>query len=554
MKIRLAIGVLLMQACAANAASLSASPSPNSNGNFTVSWAPHSGTDWYELTQQINGGGWTKYVISPTSTSKTFSSKPQATYTYKLRYCENFGRPDEFACYDTGYGKVDVVVKALPWPDPAPLAEQLQYSYETRVGNINADSYQDLLVRRTTSSESGNGSIDTYILQQKWGGGVSVYVPSATQLSDAMTWPTVASDILVEDLNSDDFADIVLRNIPANVGIADQIIYAPAKILHESPKAYVEFSDDMKAFSSDMANWYLNPNYLEDNSVWIAEQGHWDWDWICHGRWRDHFGWDCGWERVWKVDVPAHWEYPGINEKAVDVLAGLIKIGAGQGSQLDVRDIIEQVFGVRIGGRSACFDTGRFAANYCIGLELNDALLGLAAANNNPNTASARSADTVYVTGHKVIGFKNAAYFHAAIEYRPKGLSISAAQTISAGPSENSLLGTMPWGKLISAINRPTDRPNRNITLGTVISLQSALNLPVLHFAAMVQADTLYGDCLDYDPAPELMSGSGYNSNGFVKGLLDVTHATTTAIIHQLPGWATPVPGIEFSANAPPCP
>lgn len=127
--------------------------------------------------------------------------------------------------------------------------------------------------------------------------------------------------------------------------------------------------------------------------------------------------------------------------------------------------------------------------------------------------------------------------YHTAIEYddgtgRPTTLS---AERID--------------GKLTSNVNRPTDAPANNITLGTVTPPAGVS--PGDYFSSLRGADAQYCDCLDYDLFPEALPGTGYNSNGYVPGLIRVTGGAPSLNLGNYYGGATPVPAGAFGGAAP---
>ena len=70
--------------------------------------------------------------------------------------------------------------------------------------------------------------------------------------------------------------------------------------------------------------------------------------------------------------------------------------------------------------------------------------------------ADDRVSGVVYITGHR---WARRGPWHLAIEYHPEGTGIDATTTLS---SENI------DGKLVSEVNRPSDRPRMNKTIATV--------------------------------------------------------------------------------------
>jgi len=342
-------------------ATLSVSPNPNPDGNYTVSWDPHGGTDWYELKQQFNGGGWTTYNVSPTATSKTFSAKPQGTYKYKLIYCAELGHPDEWECFDTGYGTTDVVVQPLPWPDPAG-GEQGDYQYETRIGDMNGDSRTDILLDRTTVAESGNGTLDVILLTQLFDGSFSTKVPSASELSVATGWPLAALELNLDDVNIDGFVDVFLGNIDTVIGNIDnlapgpmnQLVYAPGSVLIEDPKGIRSIDAQFKKFLSELWEWITDVEYFNNNAQWVAGQGgFWTVQWICDG-WG--WEWNCEWQAVWVPPIPGYWSYDHFDQdayelsEAIGALTGNLEVEPGSSLSTVIDEILKRVLTTEVYG------------------------------------------------------------------------------------------------------------------------------------------------------------------------------------------------------------
>jgi hypothetical protein len=135
----------------------------------------------------------------------------------------------------------------------------------------------------------------------------------------------------------------------------------------------------------------------------------------------------------------------------------------------------------------------------------------------------------VYVTGHHIFGLGP---IHTAIEYTSESMPTT---TISAGPE-----GALPY--LVSRLNRPSDNAALNMVLGTV---NDPMN-PVAesYFAELLVADRKYADDLWYAAFPVVPAT--YNSNSYVRGLIDATGGMTTATLAAYVGGNKPVPANKF--------
>ena len=107
--------------------------------------------------------------------------------------------------------------------------------------------------------------------------------------------------------------------------------------------------------------------------------------------------------------------------------------------------------------------------------------------------------------------------------------------TISAGPE-----GSLPY--LVSRVNRPTDNAALNMVLGTVNDPQSPS--AEAYFAELLMADANYDDDLRYALFP--VGSLSYNSNSYVRGLIDATGGVTTVNLASLVGGDKPVPASKF--------
>jgi hypothetical protein len=105
-------------------------------------------------------------------------------------------------------------------------------------------------------------------------------------------------------------------------------------------------------------------------------------------------------------------------------------------------------------------------------------------------------------------------------------------------------------GKLKSDLNRPTDSPANNITLGIV--LPPAGMSAEAYFDLLLAADAQYCDCFDYDLFPEALPGEGYNSNSYISGLINATGGTPIQInMDRFFGGSTPLPARAFQGGQP---
>jgi hypothetical protein len=219
------------------------------------------------------------------------------------------------------------------------------------------------------------------------------------------------------------------------------------------------------------------------------------------------------------------WSYESaIENKQLSAKSGLDKING----------VLEGIVGVPVGGwsRAEILDSKRPIVDSDVqrGIELFTALLRIgeaSAATPEESGGAGRTADAVYITGRRVIGFLP---MHTALEYR--------GSTISAYDSDDSLLGD---GTLVSEVNWTRDRPLLTMTLGTVAGSLA----PALYWARLLGADGRYRDNLPYDALPSIGS-AGYNSNGYSHGIVQATAGVPSISMSRFVGGEKPVPSSAF--------
>ena len=112
-------------------------------------------------------------------------------------------------------------------PDPDDFETQLQYDYETRIGDLDGDGLDDLLVHRTSNEGSLNGVIASLVLMQTALGDFVSVVPTGAQLAIAEMWPIASVPVAVEDFNYDGFVDLHIGDINASIsGAMNQFIFS----------------------------------------------------------------------------------------------------------------------------------------------------------------------------------------------------------------------------------------------------------------------------------------------------------------------------------------
>ena len=221
----------------------------------------------------------------------------------------------------------------------------------------------------------------------------------------------------------------------------------------------------------------------------------------------------------------------------------------GQGTAQAIIDIFEAIFGIEIGSSDYCDDV--ISSNLelvddteCRGFGISQVLIRLRRAieaGQVPDVLYGREADTVYITGHKTIWGP----FHTAIEYRYPSLLVV---WFGAGPANKSILH--PGGLLTSIEGRKWDHPSLSVTIGTV---QRPAISAEAYFETIRAADAYYGDCLDYDGHPSGTTNTGYNSNGYVAGIILKTFGVTEVDMSGFTGGNVPVPSWYFTGSGANC-
>ena len=144
-------------------------PSTTASTSFTLTWSVPSGGISQGIAEQGASNAWMSQPVS--------ISRPNGSHTFVQGHCYVF--PFGSRCFNIDTHTV--VVNATPAPDPEDLIDQLQYDYESRVGDFNGDGMNDVLVDRLTSSPGLDGSMQSFILQQAPGNTFSTVVPTSSQ-------------------------------------------------------------------------------------------------------------------------------------------------------------------------------------------------------------------------------------------------------------------------------------------------------------------------------------------------------------------------------------
>jgi hypothetical protein len=523
-----------------------AAPASSATGSYSVSWSAQCTGDCFSLwlEERVGSGS---FVWVGSGSPKTFSGKPAGQYSYRLaRMVSSYAMPYYAMDYST---EVTVNVGgSLPPLDP--LLTQRNYRYQTRVGDVDYDGRRDLYIQRVSGGVANNGILDKIIVQQTATPGQYLLVPpSAAQAAAAATWPASSAQVAVEDINVDGFVDVTVKGVAGALGVpgaANLIVYSPGAPFAAAPKGVRAVDTGLLQFVGNMLDYEVDQNYFVNNAPYVYYTLYYSWS-TCGGAGivssDGYWGADPGCGTVYQYLSGYYQDYSVFSSAAVAISDSAASGANGQTSATAAVDAIDRtaegVFKTTIGGwgmEEVLGSTGEHTnPDARRALEVFWAILGAARADaeevqtTKAPRQTSRVFGTVYVTGHHVFGLGP---IHTAIEYTSVALPTT---TLSAGPE-----GTLPY--LVSRPNRPSDNSALNMVLGTVNDPQSPS--AEAFFAELSLADANYDDDLRYALFP--VASGAYNSNSYVRGLIEATGGVTTVNLALLVGGDKPVPASKF--------
>jgi hypothetical protein len=557
-------GILWLASLSTSAHGLSISPAPISNGNYVVSWSttlgctiediyPYYPEHCYSL--QENG-----VDIADSGYSKSVTGKPVGSYEYRVYYRMFVygGLYDEY----TVEGPASVTVGTPPPRDPIPT--QLNYQYQTRAGDIDGDGRTDLFVKRTSGGVAGNGVLDSVILRQNPGGTFSLIVPSASQSSIASAWPLSSATTAIKDFNVDGYVDVEVKGVAAATGgAANQIIYSPGAPLQLQPLGLRAFDASLQVFERDMLDYAVDPNYFSTyaNVRYFSDyEYYFNCSYSSVGLWSGV--WDGGY---WLPGCTAGYggiegyyvDYSLFSSAALDVWIHDLAFQSGSEtasqSTEGAQEAAESVFQVQIGGwpvEEVLGSTGEHTdPDTRRGLETFWGILGIATANADEITTvkappqSPRLPNKIYLTGRIIAGGNSR---HAALEYTgysgsPSWYTLSAynpnAQVSHPTPAQ------LRYGTLTKQPNWGSDLPMLTFQFGVITPPGQTTNDN--YWTLAIAAFSNYRNDLPYDA----IGATGFNSNGFIHGLLNVTGGVSSCPVDAAHGFVAGdivVPPSEF--------
>jgi len=224
---------------------------------------------------------------------------------------------------------------------------------------------------------------------------------------------------------------------------------------------------------------------------------------------------------------------------------------------------MEKVIGTAVGTSEHCQTSDNSSAStVCVLNHIIEAIVSLATAFDEERTVNHRAVNTVYVTAHPLVSYDwlSTGSFgtnwiaHTALEFRASGAPVSETQTISAGPDPEDAYETAAGSSVLkSGENRPSDKWWRNYAVGTVVGPTPPLVDQAQYWESLRLANSFYPDCLNYQISPDAMLGEGYNSNGFVAGIVSATTGVSDVDFGAFVGGLHAVPAVYFHPDPPLC-
>lgn len=410
----------------------------------------------------------------------------------------------------------------------------------------------------------------------------------------------VQVDIAIGDFNVDGLLDMVLKDIGGN--IFDQIVFAENSGI---PIQIRTMDDDFQQFADEIFNWLIDTDYFDENADEIEEEeieyvnqfywsntiagnsaqyaaciasfgidscvnlGYQSLDDIFLGECEligfpsnfpdcdEDWNWVIGIEEI--TNIVTVLDYSKFNQDARDLADILAGIAEGETTVQEALVFVEQIIGVLVGGTGAGrIPVGDFDEDDAEdGFDIVWTLTSLF--NVSRDEGQNEPSQSITVKGGFLLPpffFTNFDYdgtFHASVHCTVNGVN----RWHSAFPSDGFDIDPDEWGYLISIPDRDTDDPDNwyVFTVGTVSkpgtsdeNLWTQINSAVNNYES-VQTTVPY--CVLPD---QPLLCTGYNSNGFIRGLLnavDGTYMNTNFFLDfdsgtAFPGVNQPVPTEKF--------
>ena len=157
----------------------------------------------------------------------------------------------------------------------AALGKGFDSEYLVYQGDYNTDGKTDFYIYKPVKIIILHGDIavpitilpdvkEFFLIQDASGGSFSIQavVPGF----DLAGWQKADVDIYVSDVNYDGFLDLRVVGIPEiAVSAVDQIVFASATN-NTIPAHVTPINEQLETFSIDVAQWFIDPNYFNDNA------------------------------------------------------------------------------------------------------------------------------------------------------------------------------------------------------------------------------------------------------------------------------------------------
>lgn len=171
-------------------------------------------------------------------------------------------------------------------------------------------------------------------------------------------------------------------------------------------------------------------------------------------------------------------------------------------------------------------------------------------ARNDPQNATDPTGKEVRLAAHPVAMGFNHSKLIVIPDNQARYSDSSKYKTERMPPPDGRLFFTIGagrvHGKLTGELNRTRDKVQSENVYEKVVELPPGMSEDRFVDEAL-ETERAYNDSLDYDLFPELLPGTGYNSNSYISGFLRA-FSINMAAPPSTPGWLTPAP-IERKAS-----
>lgn len=524
-----------------------------SNGDYTVTFSGCSNVPdmvYCRLEERVGQSG------SWSNTDGNFTNKALGEYFYRAHeyiFSETIVNGEPIPNFQHIYSdekRVIVTSQQIPVPDTVEV--QRQYTYDVKIGDLNGNNRQDIYISRTLGGAVGDGTLDNFFLMQNFDGSFSPNAGSPADHLLADLWMTSAIQPVLEDINLDGFVDIYVDGLDAYIANAEpQLTFAPAQVFDQNPSGVLEFGPETLGFFDDLGDYYLDPNYFEDNATTVNVPGYWHDTVSCiwfYSFWEQRWIFSCEVVSEW-VPGYSYLDYSAFNPNAIAVWSVIKDIlDNGIGSWKDVIDILEGVIGV-VFGQGICVDYGfGMSTDTCNGLQMY-----LLVARSQNAITKPRTPGYIWITGRFAVSeYVNVWWKHTALEYVYPATKINVV--FSAIPISDPYVNNGTT-YLNAQIGYTPDLPNEMMTLGQVdMSILGGTDPLVQATAALALLSTAHGnyddETLEYEAMPD-PGDDKYNSNSYVHGMALAIGGIPifddpAYDISDLPGWEKPVPSQYF--------